>query len=92
MADSKFDLDPEALAWARGKVENYIKKMRRFEEQASHATDREGSRRERQWLLFGNMLESEFIGGRGCVIAAFDERLPKILPALSTPAAGGENR
>lgn len=81
MLDSKFDLDPEALAWARAKVQAFIDKMRRFEEQASHS-DPYSPARERQWRVFGNIVEMDFIGGKGCVIAAFDERLPSILPAL----------
>lgn len=83
MPDSKFDLDPEALAWARAKVQGFIDKMRDFEEQAKHG-DPYSPERERQWRVFGNIAESHFIGGKGCVIAAFDERLPSILPALTT--------
>lgn len=44
-----FDRDPEALAWARAKVERVIEKMRRFEVQSMN-TDPE------QWRQFGNML------------------------------------
>lgn len=79
--DSKFDLDPEALAWARTKVEKFIKKMRNFEEQASHG-DPYSPERERQWRVFGNIVRMDLIGGEGCVIALFDERLPTILPLL----------
>lgn len=90
MADSKFDLDPEALAWARAKVERFIKKMRDFEEQASRA-DPPAPDRERQWRVFANIAESHFIGGEGCVIAAFDERLPTILPRLAAVPGGVSN-
>jgi hypothetical protein len=82
MADSKFDRDPEALAWARSRVETFVAKMRDFEEQASHAIP-DAPERVHQWKVFGNIAESHFIGGSGCVIAAFDERLPKILGALA---------
>lgn len=93
MGDTKFDLDPEALAWARSKVEIFIKKMRSFEEQASHA-DPISPERERQWRVFGNIVQMDFIGGEGCVIALFDERLPRLLPMLDppvTPTENGEN-
>ncbi|GAA3730231.1 hypothetical protein GCM10022239_03530 [Leifsonia bigeumensis] len=91
MSDTKYDHDPEALAWARAKVEAFVEKMRNFEEQASHA-DPPAPERERQWRVFANVAESHFIGGEGCVIAAFDERLPKVLDAFdSAPVVGGRS-
>lgn len=79
MTITKFDTDPEALAWARSKVEGFVAKMSDFERQSKERGD---ERLERQWRVFGNMAHSHFVGGEGCVIAAFDERLPKILPML----------
>lgn len=75
---SRFDKDPEALAWARSKVMHEIERMRRFEQQA---TER-GSSDPTQWRRFRVMLERSFIGGEGCVIAAFDERKPGLVAAI----------
>jgi len=71
---ARFDDDPEALAWARSKVQRQIDRMTDFERQAR---ERGGSDPE-QWRRFRYLLESSFIGGSGCVIAAFDERLPTL--------------
>lgn len=78
----KYDTDPEALAWARDRVQGFIEKMRRFEEQAKHA-DPAAPERERQWRVFGNMLQDAFIGGSGCVVAAFDERMVTLAPVIA---------
>ena len=74
---TRFDDDPEALAWARAKVERVIDQMADFERQAR---ERAGSDPE-QWRRFRYLLTSRFIGGEGCVIAAFDERRPVIRAA-----------
>lgn len=76
---TKYDSDPEALAWARARVQHTIDKMRRFERQARE----QGTTDPEQWRKFGNMLEREFIGGQGCVIASFDERTPHFVKALA---------
>lgn len=74
---SRFDDDPEALAWARAKVQKQIERMADFERQAK---ERGGSDPD-QWRKFRYLLESSFIGGTGCVVAAFDERRPVIRTA-----------
>ena len=74
---SRFDDDPEALAWARSKVQKQVDRMADFERQAM---ERGGSNPD-QWRKFRYLLESSFIGGTGCVIAAFDERKPAIRDA-----------
>lgn len=73
---TKFDKDPEAVAWARGHVQGFVDKMHRFEKQA-----REENRMEQaqQWRKVGNFASMAFIGGKGCSIAAFDERLPQFV-------------
>lgn len=83
---TKFDRDPEALAWARAHVQRQIDKMRRFEAKA----EAEGATDPVQWRKFGNLLDSAFIGGDGCVIASFDARKPEYLAMLdgSRPATG----
>ena len=85
----KYDTDPEALAWARERVQGFIDKMRRFEEQAKHS-EPYAPERERQWRVFGNMLQDSFIGGSGCVIAAFDERMVTLAPAIAESTHPGD--
>jgi hypothetical protein len=75
--NAKYDRDPEALAWARGHVERVIGKYRRFETDARNRGDAEKAT---QWRKFANLLRMELVGGQGCVITAFDERVAQ-LPA-----------
>lgn len=71
---SKFDYDPEALAWARGKVKEYIDRLAEFEKQAKA----EGDVRAATGCAVSRVLaERHFLGDGGCVIGAFDERLPE---------------
>jgi len=91
MTDSKFDSDPEALAWARAKIEKYIKQYRAWENNAhvqwedavKHgAPGPECSQLKDKmmtWRRLANMLHTNFIGGEGCVVASFDERLPHFI-------------
>lgn len=78
----KYDTDPEALAWAREKVQQFVDKLRDFEEQAKHGQPFDESR-VRQWRVLANMTESHLIGGTGCVIALFDERMPSLAPIFA---------
>lgn len=89
--DERFDHDPAALAWARAKVRRNIDKLRRW--QATDAANGEEDRSKR-WRSMANHLHRTFVGGEGCVIAAFDARLPQVRaevvvtdvdPALSRP-------
>jgi hypothetical protein len=73
----KYDTDPEALAWARENVQHLVDKLRRFEQQS---TDEGLLQRASQWRVMANTIESELIGGTGCVIAAFDDRMPTFAP------------
>jgi hypothetical protein len=66
----RFNSDPDALAWARAKVQHNIDKFRGWEREAADPE------KKRQWRMMANMLQRQFIGGEGCVIAAFDERSP----------------
>lgn len=85
----RLDSDPEALAWARAKVQNRIDHYRKFERQATE----QGSSDPKQWRLIAWSLERDFIGGEGCVVAAFDERLPKFVEVLSqeNPTSGAKS-
>lgn len=85
---SPYFTDPEALAWARGVVERVREKYREFERQAQSKGDIEQAS---QWRKFANLLDMEFIGGKGCVVAPFDERRPAFVAALeSAPTATEE--
>ena len=68
-----FDRDPEALAWARASIQHHIDKLARWEEQAAEQGKTEQAE---HWRRVRTYLQRSFIGGQGCVIAAFDERLP----------------
>lgn len=84
--DARFALDPDALAWARGKVERLRDKYRRFEIQARERGDTELAA---QWRKFANLLEMELIGGKGCTITPFDERRPSLAELTEEGKAGG---
>lgn len=85
---SKFDRDPEALAWARAGVQTFINRMRDFERQAR---ERAGSDPE-QWRKIAFFIEREFIGGDGCVIATFDERRPALAAQLDAALEAQANK
>jgi hypothetical protein len=72
-----YDRDPEALAWARAKVQRDIGRFREFER---HSAARGDADRAEWWGRLAGMLQDGYIGGEGCVIAAFDERLPSLPP------------
>lgn len=86
---SRFDRDPEAVAWARAKVQRRVDKYRGFE-----AKTRERGEQDKAdfWRRLANMLEMELLGGKTCVIAAFDERLPEMAALLGEADAGGGHR
>jgi hypothetical protein len=76
---SRFDRDPEALAWARAKVQHEIDRCAQFHQSAATAGKAEQGE---MWRRLGNRMKRVFIGGEGCTIAAFDERLPEWTRAL----------
>lgn len=82
----KFDGDPEALSWARAKVQRRIDHYRGFEARARE-TGRDGE----LWRKIARSLERDFIGGEGCVIASFDERLPSLVEQMAQPQSGGSD-
>lgn len=76
-----YDRDPEALAWARAKVQAYIDLLADFERQAKARGD----------LLTANgcgvsrlLTQRHFLGDGGCTIGAFDERRPDALDRIDT--------
>lgn len=70
-----FDRDPEALAWARKKIQHHIDKAADFERQATAGNRPETAS---QWRRIKNYMSMRLIGGTGCSIASFDERLPEM--------------
>lgn len=81
MAYSRFDRDPEALAWARTKVQDEIDRCRKFAESARAAGQPEQSE---MWRRLANRMQRMFIGGEGCVMGYFDERLPALARAVDS--------
>lgn len=75
---SRFDTDPDALAWAREKIQAKIDRAAGFEQ---HCRDTEAPDCEVRWRTVRQFMTQTLIGGRGCVIAAFDERLPEMVRA-----------
>lgn len=79
---SRFDRDPDALAWARARVANLESRWRKFAESAARAGKDD---RADMWRCLANGVRSGLIAGEGGVIAAFDER------RAALPAADGES-
>lgn len=76
-----YDRDPEALAWARTKVQAYIDLLADFEKQAKAKHD----------LLTANgcgvsrlLAQRHFLGDGGCTVGAFDERRPDYLDRIAS--------
>ncbi len=76
---SRFDLDPDALEWARRKIQAKIDRAAGFEQ---HCRDTGAREAEVRWRTVRQFMSQTLIGGRGCVIAAFDERLPEMTRAM----------
>jgi hypothetical protein len=71
---SRYDRDPDALAWARAKVQHHLDRLVKFEQQADIRGDTDKAR---GLAIARRSTEQLLIGGQGCVIAAFDARLPE---------------
>ena len=82
---SRFDRDPDAVAWARAKVVRLRDRYRGFEQTSAAAGKFEQSS---MWRRLANMIDMQMVGGKGCSIAAFDERLPAMTALLGGGAAG----
>ena|ERR1041385_6311161 len=76
---SPYDTDPDALAWARTKIQDEIDRCRKFAESARAADKPDQGE---MWRRLANRMQRVFIGGDGCVHAAFDERLPDLVKAV----------
>lgn len=80
---SRFDTDPDALAWARAKIQQSVERAEQFEK---HATERGQADMAARWRLAAQVMRRDLLGGKGCVIAGFDERLPEITKRLQDPS------
>ncbi|AVH59964.1 MULTISPECIES: hypothetical protein [Streptomyces] len=74
-----FDRDPEALAWARAKIQRHVDWLANAERETAARGNRVGAIR---WRFAKNFMARKLIGGTGCVIADFDERLPETLDRI----------
>lgn len=84
----RFNSDPDALAWARKAIQHEIDRLRRWQQEC---TDKGDVDRALQWRKMANLLERNFIGGTGCVIAAFDERKPQYEQMLANSTSVRRN-
>lgn len=79
---SRFDLDPDAIEWARRKIRHYVDRAAGFEQHCRETGNTEG---ETRWRTVRQFMDQTLLGGKGCVIAAFDERLPEWAERLDNP-------
>src|ERR1039457_6709859 len=77
---SRFARAPDAVAWARAKVVRLRDKYRGFEQSARAAGKPEQAS---MWRRLANMIDMQMVGGKGCSIAAFDERLPEMTALMA---------
>lgn len=80
---SRFDTDPDAIEWARAKILRYVERAEQFEK---HARDAGNPEMAAHWRITATFMRRTLLGGRGCVIAAFDARLPAMTRAMDGEA------
>jgi hypothetical protein len=78
---SQFDRDPEALAWARSKVQAYIDRLAAFEQQAKTKHDPATAT---GCAVSRLLAQRHFLGDGGCTIGVFDERMPDFAKAIDS--------
>ncbi|WP_328313125.1 hypothetical protein OG432_24600 [Streptomyces sp. NBC_00442] len=86
---NRFDNDPDALAWAREKIQHDIDRLSRFHREATAAGKPEQGE---MWRRMANHMKRTFIGGEGCTIAYFDERRPAMARAVDHAIPPGIDR
>lgn len=74
-----YDRDPEALAWARAKIQDYIDRLTDFERQAKAKGDPATAT---GCAISRLLAQRHFLGDGGCVIGAFDQRRPDYLERI----------
>ena len=70
--DRKYGSDPEALAWARERIE---KALARVEDMAAHLADKGQADKADGYRGAAWRVRSLLIGGEGCSVGAFDPRM-----------------
>jgi hypothetical protein len=83
----RFDGDPEALAWARGHVQEFIDRLADFEQQAKAKGD---PITEYGCGVARAMAERHFLGDGGGAIGAFDDRRLSTAGSPERPVSGEE--
>lgn len=78
---ARYDTDPAALAWARARVRHQLDRLAAFEE---HATQTGRTDQARGLRVARRSTEQLLLGGRGCVVGAFDERRPTMFGGPSS--------
>jgi hypothetical protein len=79
---SRYDQDPEAIAWARAKIQAEIDRAEDFAAQANAAAHFETAGR---WNGLARFLRRTLLGGDGCVMGRFDTRLPALHRNATSP-------
>ncbi|MGV9562164.1 hypothetical protein [Streptomyces sp. NPDC003480] len=74
----RYDYDPDALAWARAKVRRSVDRAERAAADETLGTDDR-----KQWRRVASYMRRELLTRDDAVHAAFDERLPAFLGALT---------
>lgn len=78
---ARYDTDPDALAWARTRVQHQLDRLAEFE---ARATETGRTELAHGLSMARRSTEQLLLGGEGCVVGAFDERRPTM---FGTPQA-----
>lgn len=75
MTGSRYDQDPEAIAWARQYVEGALERLAKA--QQYHREN--GNDGKADGIKYAEWdMRRHLLGGQGCVVAAFDTRRPEM--------------
>jgi hypothetical protein len=79
-----FDRDPEALAWARAKVQAHLNRYETLLAQAKATAAKNPEHMDvvRFWFRLAGVVRRDLTVGTECVHAAFDARLPDLLARI----------
>lgn len=84
-AQARYDTDPDALAWARTKVQHQLDRLAAFEQ---HATETGQTEKAAGLSAARRSTEQMLLGGSGCVVGAFDARRPRMFGTPSDVDGG----
>lgn len=71
---ARFDADPDAIEWARGKIQRAADQADRF---SRHSNESGNTSAGEKWRFTAAFMRRTLLGGETCVIAHFDHRLPE---------------